>query len=366
MTRCLCKLITRCRSQWVVRDAVVYKKVGYVACFVDLVSSEHPQMAVQFVITISFLLLLTYGFAEAAPIPQPGCKTRCGNVSILYPFGIGPGCYMDDWFQIVCNGTGAFLKKINMEVLEVNITDTDEWAYNTVRVKSSIISSDPSCPSKSSGGGVDIKGSPFVFSQKNTFVSVGCNNLATIVGADPMVFGCISHCNSSSMNGERNSCSGFRCCKSTIPLGIQVSHVNFNKIEDNLTRESRDDKNFQKRCKYAFLVEADWFSSHKTHFPSHINHSFSVEKIDSVPVVLDWGIYKRTKNSHEMLESFNNRQDFYCDFYNNNRYIHTMDRSKPKISNFSSYSCACIAGYKGNPYLLTGCEGKLLLLNLLV
>ena len=76
MTRCLCKLITRCRSQWVVRDAVVYKKVGYVACFVDLVSSEHPQMAVQLVITISFLLLLTYGLAEAAPIPQPGCKTR--------------------------------------------------------------------------------------------------------------------------------------------------------------------------------------------------------------------------------------------------------------------------------------------------
>ena len=103
--------MTRCRSQRVVRDAVVYKKVGYVACFVDLVSSEHPQMAVQFVITISFLLLITYGFAEAAPISQPGCKTRCGKVSIPYPFGIGPGCYMDDWFQIVCNGTGAFLKK---------------------------------------------------------------------------------------------------------------------------------------------------------------------------------------------------------------------------------------------------------------
>ena len=363
MTRCLCKLITRCRSQWVVRDAVVYKKVGYVACFVDLVSSEHPQMAVQLVITISFLLLLTYGFAEAAPIPQPGCKTRCGNVSILYPFGIGPGCYMDDWFQIVCNGTGAFLKKINMEVLEVNITDTDTWAYNTVRVKSSIISSDPSCPSKSSGGGVDIKGSPFVFSQKNTFVSVGCNNLATIVGADPMVFGCRSHCNSSSMNGERNSCSGLECCKSTIPSGIQVSHVDFKNITDNLTRESTDDKNFPKGCKYAFLVEADWFSS-------HTNHSFSVEKIDFIPVLLYWEIQKWMNNSHEMLESFNNRQDIYCYFYTRlgtDLYGLEIDRFMPNlISNFSSFICFCKAGYKGNPYLSTGCEGKLLLLNLLV
>ena len=137
-----------------------------------------------------------------------------------------------------------------------------------------------------------------------------------------------------------------------------VSHVDFKPI---------DDKNFQKGCKYAFLVEADWFSSHITHFPSLINHSFSVEKIDFIPVLLDWGIYKWMKNSHEMLESFNNGQDFYCDFYNNDIYIHTMDISAPNlISNFSSFSCACIAGYKGNPYLLTGCEGKLILLNLLV
>lgn len=359
MTRCLCKLITRCRSQRFVRDAVVYKKVGYVACFVDLVSREHPQMAVQLVITISFLLLLTYGFAEAAPIPQPGCKTHCGKVRIPYPFGIGPGCYMEDWFQIVCNGTGTFLKKINMEVLEINIIDINTWAINTVRVKSSIVS-DPNCRSKSSGGGVSIKETPFVFSDKNTFVSVGCNNLATIVGAEPVVFGCRSHCNSSSMNGERNSCAGLKCCKSTIPSGLQVSHVDFKNIDDNLTGKSTDDKKFQKGCKYAFLVEADWF-------PSHINHSFSVEEIDFIPVVLDWRIYKWMKNSHEMLESFNKRQDFYCDFYNNNRYIHTMDGAKPNlISNFSSFSCACIAGYKGNPYLLTGCEGKFLLLKLLV
>ena len=361
MTWRLCKLITRCRSPRVVRDAVVYKKVRYVACFVDLVSSEHPQMAVQLVITISFLLLLTYGLAEAAPISQPGCKTGCRNVSIPYPFGIGPGCYMDDWFQIVCNETGAFLKKINMEVLEINISDTSYWANNKVRVKSSIISSDPSCPSKSSGGGVNIKGSPFVFSyEMNTFISVGCNNLATIVGAEPTVFGCRSQCNSSSMNGERNSCSGLKCCKSTIPSGIQVSHVDFKNIDDNLTRESTDDKNFQKGCKYAFLVETNWFTS-------QINHPFSVEKIDFIPVVLDWQIYKWMNNSHEMLESFNNRQDFYCDFYNNSLVMCTMTRFEPNlISDFLSFSCGCLAGYKGNAYLPTGCEGKLLLLNLLV
>ena len=134
-------------------------------------------------------------------------------------------------------------------------------------------------------------------------------------------------------------------------FSYSVSHVDFKPI---------DDKNFQKGCKYAFLVEADWFFS-------HINHSFSVEKIDFIPVVLDWWIYKWMNNSQEMLESFNNRQDFYCDFYNNDRYLNTMPGFVPNsISNFSRFSCTCKTGYKGNPYLRTGCEGKLLLLNLLV
>ena len=101
-------------------------------------------MALQFVITINFLFLLTFGLAEAAPIAQSqDCVTTCGNVtSIPYPFGIGSAdCYMDDWFEIVCNETGAFLKKINMEVLKISINGIDDGESNTVLVKSSAISS---------------------------------------------------------------------------------------------------------------------------------------------------------------------------------------------------------------------------------
>ena len=43
---------------------------------------------------------------------------------------------------------------------------------------------------------MNIKASPFVFSDfMNTFVSVGCNNLAIVAKTDPMVVGCKSHCN---------------------------------------------------------------------------------------------------------------------------------------------------------------------------
>ena len=77
-------------------------------------------MGVQFVMRITFLLLLTYGLAEAAapPMAMPGCKDTCGNVSIPYPFGMTAGCYLNDWFKIVCTGKGssarAFLPGINL------------------------------------------------------------------------------------------------------------------------------------------------------------------------------------------------------------------------------------------------------------
>ena len=77
-------------------------------------------------------------------------------------------------------------------------------------------------------------------------------------------------------------------------------------------------------------------------------------------MVLEWRTYNQTNNSREMLESFNNRKDFYCEIYpDNNRLSNTISKNEPqKKSEFLSFYCRCSWGYKGNPYLSTGCEGK--------
>ena len=126
-------------------------------------------MAVQFVTRITILVLLTYELAEAeteaaaAPIAKPDCyNSSCGNLEIPYPFGIGPHCYMDKLFEVVCNGTGssakAFLTSINKEVLQINISKRPSCP--TVQVQMPIIYSN-NCRSSGSGAALNISGSPF-------------------------------------------------------------------------------------------------------------------------------------------------------------------------------------------------------------
>ena len=55
-----------------------------------------------------FLLWSMNIFIKAVGLGKSSCSGAaavCGNVTIPYPFGIKPGCYIDDWFAIDCNHT---------------------------------------------------------------------------------------------------------------------------------------------------------------------------------------------------------------------------------------------------------------------
>nr|POE57025.1 wall-associated receptor kinase-like 22 [Quercus suber] len=200
-------------------------------------------------------------------------KLGYGNVtSIPYPSGIRPSCYMDDWFEIVCNGTGAFLKRINMEVLQLTIS-SDESVTDRVLVKSPIIYWN--CYNNRSGGTFNLAGSPLVFSSyANKFTAVGCDNFATMTAIEPMVIGCKSESNGSNRS-EELKCSGINCCKSTIPSSLQVFSAEF---------RSKDFQSPKNECKFAFLVYQQWFRSNRRDPTSVVNWGYA-------PVMLDWAIY---------------------------------------------------------------------------
>ena len=288
------------------------------------------KMAVQFVMRITILVLLTYELAEAAaaaPIAKPNCKSSCGNLEIPYPFGIGTGCYMDKLFEVVCNQTGssakAYLTSIDKEVLQINLSSSTNSSDPTVQVQVPITYWE-GCNSSGSGAALNFSGSPFNFPiNYNTFISVGCNILATITG--PVLFGCRTHCNKSQME-EPTRCSGFNCCESSnFPPNLQEFHVEFRNVIESPREEEA--------CMYAFLVDKNWLKSNKPD-PS------SVQYWETVPIVLEWAILKRTNNSRDMCKSYKKRRVSYSD------------------SDEDSFTCECASGYHGNPYLPGGCQGK--------
>ena len=104
---------------------------------------------------------------------------------------------------------------------------------------------------------VNISGSPFFFSSDwERFISVSCDNLVLMTGINPMVvLGCKSNCVDKSMieDSELKYCSGFNCCMSIVPSGIQVLNASFKGIkEENRTSEE---------CKFAFLADDKWLNS---------------------------------------------------------------------------------------------------------
>ncbi|KAG6787826.1 hypothetical protein POTOM_003871 [Populus tomentosa] len=275
--------------------------------------------------SVSLIFLLLFLVPETATVSalimaKPNCKDTCGNISIPFPFGIGTGCSMNDWFSVDCNKTTAdspsraFLSRINIEVLEISI----RYGNRMVRVNSPIISS--GCAGRGANISIDMTGSPFAFSSSNIFIARGCNNRALLNRIEPEIVGCASTCGannltSSSTEGKENSyCSGNNCCQTTIPSSLQVFSASLGNAEDPINDQGRN------QCKVAFIVEEEWFWN-------NISSPEAVQYMQYVPVILDWFLYYGTDIPEGVT--------LYSDAKN----------SDPM----------CNLGYEGNPYLPDGC-----------
>ena len=101
----------------------------------------------------------------------------------------------------------------------------------------------------------------------------------------------------------------------------------------NATFKSKDEKNKGiEKCKYAFLAEEGWFDSKIT------NPSYQVPHLKYVPVALEWIVPNLTRMSSTETDRW--KADWFPTNYNATYYL-------------------CLRGYEGNPYLNTGCQGKL-------
>ena len=287
-----------------------------------------------------FLLWSKNVFMKAVGLANSSCSgvAVCGNVTIPYPFGIEPGCYIDDWFAIDCNNTlgspKPFLRRLDLEVLDISLE-------GTLRVNYPMSLWCPSTETKNatvSLANVSLASSPFFFSKsRNIFIAMGCGNLALLRSSDGSIGACMSVCKKDTIQTNGSSCNGIDCCKTTIPLDLDVFTADIKGKWGNFT--SAED------CNYGSLVDQKWFEENLT------NH-FEVEKVkkmSQVPVVLNWEI----NESLSSLVMKTNSSHSTCRPANGSSLLGNMS---------TTFKCTCNSGFKGNPYLVDGCQGKLLAL----
>ncbi|PWA40394.1 wall-associated receptor kinase-like 8 [Artemisia annua] len=166
---------------------------------------------------------------------------------------------------------------------------------------------------------VNFTNTPFTYSSTSTrFTAIGCNNLALISRLTTVIGGCLSLCN---FTVPDNTCYGILCCQTNIPPSLKFINASLGSIEST---------NDQNGCKYAFMVDVDWFGN--------LTDIYEVQNMASVPAVLDWRLSGNC-NSFGPLISISNTS--VCD-----------DRAF--CTNQSV--CSCFPGYEGNPYLSGGCQ----------
>lgn len=277
------------------------------------------------------------------PFTKPNCPKKCGNVNILYPFGISKGCYLNPSYEIICNSSfhpsKPFLKSLNIEVelisfkydkylgLRSNVKD-----FQTITVKMPV---EKTCGLQNTNiTSIDLRGTPYIFSNTaNVFIVEGCASSAILSNRRNVVQGgCSSLCDRDEfgLDSEQvvSSCVGVGCCK------INTSEINndgFEFYQLNVYNEPTKLHN----CTSTMLVDQTY---------NYTSGTNKLVQLSTVPTVLDWMV----NSSTGITLPSDDKDTRNCERYNYN-YSSTVE----------GFLCYCTRGYFGNPYIPHGCQGNI-------
>ncbi|KAL5776882.1 hypothetical protein ACOSP7_009808 [Xanthoceras sorbifolium] len=296
-------------------------------------------ICLRLVVVVEMLLLMG---ANAAPTPpqlaqaKPGCRTTCGDLQVVYPFGTEDGCYLNKTFLITCNDTHynppkPFLRQ-STSLVVTNITLEEGRLQVESLVSKACYDKNGKSISDSGPPNTLLRINQFTISDtQNKFTVIGCNSYGLIEGKirnKSYSEGCISRCESKG-DVTDGSCSGSGCCQIDIPKGLRQIAVSARRF-----RNSSNVSQFNS-CTYAFVIEDSQFRFGTS------NLSNTAER---VPTAVDWSI-----TGQGNCDKAKNNPSYACK-------ENALCYQPPANNSAVGYLCKCDHGYQGNPYLSNGCQ----------
>ncbi|EEC74220.1 hypothetical protein OsI_09390 [Oryza sativa Indica Group] len=248
-----------------------------------------------------------------------GCRDKCGNINVPYPFGIGARCARVKGFQLNCDDSASPPRLLTLQFEQHPQLVSLSWPMAR--------------PGSSSTGNTTYRYSP----EKNRLVALGCPNLGYIVdGSGNYVSGCMSACRRPSLGSDTvprlpGRCTGERCCQSIIPPTLNFYVPRMFNFENGAAAVDNELRGGTTPCRYVFLVEHTWINT-----VYDDTKDFNRSDFEAVPVVLDWAI----RNVYNCSAAKRNATDYACRS-TNSECFDTIDGQ--------GYRCNCSQGYEGQP-----------------
>ncbi|KAJ6405362.1 hypothetical protein OIU84_013342 [Salix udensis] len=239
-----------------------------------------------FLFSLVAALLAATVSAQEFPIARAGCKDRCGNVTIPFPFGLTEDCYYDAGFLISCNHTfsppKAFITASAINVTEITLE-------GKLHIEQFIAKDcyNASGPTHSNIPSLTL--SKFIISDAdNIFVSIGCDTIASLLGnlkeaasnENKYTVGCMSFCDSLKYV-PNDTCSGIGCCQTSLAKGVDDFSIAVASLKNH---SGILDFN---PCSYAFIIEKKKFNFSRSSLRD-------LKNVVKLPMVLDWSIGKNS------------------------------------------------------------------------
>ncbi|GKA37162.1 wall-associated receptor kinase 2-like protein [Tanacetum coccineum] len=244
-------------------------------------------------------LLVAASTSNLNNITLPGCQSKCGILTVPYPFGIisaDSSCSIGPWFNIICNTSfnppKAFLPIELFSTTGIGVfhpVEVMDISSEHVRIKNTIASkfyNQSGVVIQNTTSGLVVANSYFTLSELNKLIVIGCDEFAIIspvsgIEGKNITSGCVSVC-SSVEDVPVGSCSGMGCCSTSVPAGLNTYITTVSTLNNH-----KDIWHFDK-WGYAFLGEQSAFTFRGA--SDFTDPDFPNRTTNTVPVVLDWVI----------------------------------------------------------------------------